>query len=170
VSRAFVKDDAPDGPQIIPPRPALPSGVANYVTPRGLRQLKEELTVLEAKRGQVGSAKNRHNADVAHELSLVKGLIAQLENRIASARMVDPAGQPPGEARFGATITLRSESGLERTLTIVGVDEANAAEGRIGFLAPVARRMTGGKVGDSVPMPSPKGEEPFKIISISYLP
>jgi transcription elongation factor GreB len=169
VSRAFVKDDAPDGPQIIPPRPALPPGVANYVTPRGLRKLREELTVLEAKRGQVGSAKNRHNADVAHELSLVKGLIAQLENRIGSARLVDPAGQPRAEARFGATINLRSESGMEQTLTIVGVDEAEAAEGRIGFLAPVARRMTGKKVGAFVPMPSPNGEEIFEITSISYL-
>ncbi|MFT4605055.1 MAG: transcription elongation factor GreB [Rhodothermales bacterium] len=169
MSRAFVKDDAPDGPVVIPSRPALPDGVANYVTPRGLRLLKEELVELEAERGHLASAKNRGSSDQARDLAFTRGRIAQLESRIGSAKLVTPADQAPDVVRFGAAVELQSADGeTTRTITIVGVDESDAGEGRITFLAPVAKRMTGKKVGDSVPMPTLRGDQQFRITAISY--
>ncbi|NNE68883.1 MAG: transcription elongation factor GreAB [Rhodothermales bacterium] len=169
MSRAFVKDDAADGHVVIPPRPALPSGVANYVTPRGLRLLKEELVDLEAERGRLASARNRGTPDQARDLAVMRGRIVALEERIGSARLVKPSEQPQDEARFGATVTLREADGdAERVITIVGVDESSAQDGRIGFLAPVARRLTGKRVGDQVPMPTPRGDRPFEVVRVEY--
>lgn len=169
MSRAFVKDDAADGHVVIPPRPALPAGVANYVTPRGLRLLKEELAELESQRGQLASARNRGTPDQARDLAVMRGRIVALTARIDSARLVSPGDQPQDEVRFGATVTLEAVDGdTERTLTIVGVDESSAEDGRIGFLAPVARRLTGKRVGDTVPMPTPRGDRPFRLTSIRY--
>lgn len=167
MSRAFVKDDAPDGHVVIPPRPELPPGVANYVTPRGLGLLREELADLESQRGRL-QAGPRDSADRSRELAVLKGRIQQLEERIASARLVDPASQPEGEVRFGATVLLTAEDGAHRELTIVGVDESDPSSGRITFLAPVARRLTGLRTGDSVPMPTPRGDRPFRIEQIEY--
>lgn len=169
MSRAFVKDDAPDGHVVIPSRPAIPDGVANYVTPRGLRLLKEELVELEASRGKLASAKNRGTSDQARDLAVIRGRIAQLEARIASAKLVTPADQAPDVVRFGASVELESPDGEStRKITIVGVDESDASDGRITFLAPVAKRMTGKKVGDSVPMPTPMGDQLFRITAITY--
>ncbi|MBO6575065.1 MAG: GreA/GreB family elongation factor [Rhodothermales bacterium] len=167
MSRAFVKDDAPDGHVVIPPRPALPPGVANYVTPRGLRLLREELARLEAERGKL-AAGPRDSADRSRELAVLKGRITQLEARIASARLVDPASQPAAEVRFGATVTLETQGLPRRVMTIVGVDEANPTDARISFLAPVAKRLTGKKTGDGVRMPAPGGEREFTVAEIHY--
>lgn len=143
--------------------------MANYVTPRGLRLLKEELADLESLRGQLASAKNRGTPDQARDLAVMRGRIVALKARIDSARLVNPGDQPQDEVRFGASVTLASVEGdTERTLTIVGVDESNAQDGRIGFLAPVAKRLTGKRVGETVPMPTPRGDKPFRLTSIRY--
>jgi transcription elongation factor GreB len=167
MSRAFVKDDAPEGQVVIPPRPALPPGVANYVTPRGLRLLREERVALESERGQV-QAIHRDDSDRARKLAVVRGKITMLESRISSARLVDPAAQPRGEVRFGARVTLRGGDGDERIVTIVGVDEADASQGRLGFLAPMAKRLTGLKIGESLLWPGPSGPKPFRVVSVEY--
>jgi transcription elongation factor GreB len=131
--------------------------------------LKEELVELEAERGHLASAKNRGSSDQARDLAFTRGRIAQLESRIGSAKLVTPADQAPDVVRFGAAVELQSADGeTTRTITIVGVDESDAGEGRITFLAPVAKRMTGKKVGDSVPMPTLRGDQQFRITAISY--
>ena len=103
---------------------------------------------------------------------LLNGQISNLNQRIASARVVDPQHQPHNEIRFGATVTLRTstgrKSGDERRFTIVGVDEADASQGRIAFTAPIARIMQGKRVGETVGLRTMRGEDIMEITAITY--
>ncbi len=170
MSRAFLKDDTQDEKLFIPPRAPLPPGVVNYVTPRGLAQLRDELADLEAERSRV-QADATDEPERKRQLALLAGQIAELSSRLGSAKVVDPAAQPPGEVRFGATVSLRTPGGKKnavRQLTLVGVDEASAAQGRVAFTAPIARVLLGRRVGETASLRTAKGEETFKITAIAY--
>ena len=171
MSRGFVKEDDAQTPPIVPPRAALPAGTPNYVTPNGLLQLQAELAELETTRAQ--AAANRDNdTDRSHRLSLLNGRLALLTDRLATAKVIDPTTQPPGEVRFGATVTLHTLSGgkvgFERTLTLVGVDEADVAAGKVGFVAPIARALVGAKLGEVVTLPLGPKPETVEVAHISY--
>ncbi|MET4076006.1 GreA/GreB family elongation factor [Hymenobacter sp. UYCo722] len=171
MSRGFTREDDAQTPPIIPPRAALPPGMPNYVTPHGLALLRAELTTLEAERAQA-EANHDNDTDRTHRLSLYNGRIALLLERLGSAKVVDPAGQPPQEARFGATLTLRTVSGgkvgFERQFTIVGVDEADVALGKVAFVAPIARAVQGAKLKQLVPLPLGGQQEVMEVVGISY--
>ena len=143
MSKAFTKDDRPDEPLVVPRRAALPDGVPNYVTRRGLRLLREQLAL----------------AQPSHR--------AELEQRLASAVPAPPPGDP-GEIRFGARVTLRNGEGQLRTIQIVGVDEADPAAGTIAFVAPLARALLGHRAGDAVTVRAPGGTEDLEVTAIVY--
>lgn len=172
MSRAFVKEDDAGEAPIIPPRAALPPGVTNYVTPRGLDKLREELNTLETERTQV-EANRENEAERTRQLTILNGRISALTSRIATARVIDIKDQPTDEVRFGATVTLKTIKGKNpghaRTFTIVGVDEASVEEGRIAFIAPIARAVTGAKLGGNAHIKLGKEEETVEIIRITYL-
>lgn len=171
MSRAFVKEDNAGEPPIIPQRPALPPGATNYVTPKGLRQLKDELAALEAERTQV-EANHEDEANRTRQLTILNAQLSTLSQRLASARVVDPQSQPADEVRFGASVELRTISGgkknLKRLFTIVGVDEASIQENKIAFVAPIARAVIGAKVGQKVLLKMGKLEETIEVASITY--
>ncbi len=171
MSRGFTKEDDAQTPPIIPPRAALPSGTPNYVTPQGLELLRAELIALEAARA-LAEANHDNDTDRTHQLSFYNGRIALLAERLGSAKPVDPTGQPPKEVRFGATVTLRTvrggNVGQERTFTIVGVDEADIAAGKVAFVAPIARAVQGQKLRKQVPLKLGPTEEIVEIAAIDY--
>lgn len=166
MSRAFAKDDAPGEPPIVPPRPPLPAGVPNYVTPRGLALLRDEQAALKAERKRL-QAEDAEDTDQQRELTVVNGRLADLAKRLAKAQVVDPAKQDPEVVRFGATVTV--ETGAEeRRFQIVGVDEANASEDRIAFVAPIARVVTGKRLDETATLRTPRGEETLTVTAIAY--
>lgn len=176
MSRAFLKNETADDPVVIPARAPLPPGATNYVTPRGLALLRAELAVLEAERAQV-SVNARDETERTRQLAELNGRLGLINGRIASAKVVDPAAQLPSQdgeplIRFGATVTLRTRTkpakGTERRLTIVGVDEADASQGRIAFTAPIARAMQGKRVGETVTLRTARGEDVMDIMAIDY--
>ena len=171
MSRGFVKEDDAQTPPIIPPRAALPPGTPNYVTPTGLAQLRTEFTALEAERAQA-EANHDNDTDRTHRLSLYNGRLALLTERLGSAKVVDPAGQPAKEVRFGATVTLRTlvggKVGFERTFTIVGVDEADVAQGKVAFVAPIARAVQGLKLGKTATLQLGPTPEVVEVVRIEY--
>ena len=171
MSRAFTKEDDSLQAPIIPPRAALPPGVPNYVTPRGLQQLREELEELETERTKA-EANRDDAAERTLRITIIKGKISALTQRLASARVIDPREQPADEVRFGATVTLRTlrggKAGTVRTFTIVGVDEASVQEGKIAFIAPIARAVTGRKAGDTATLQLGRAQEEVVITNISY--
>jgi transcription elongation factor GreB len=170
VSKAFTKDEAWEEP-IIPPRAPLPAGAQNYVTPRGLRLLRAELADLEAERQRLGRDRN-DELEYRRQLAIVTGRIGDLAARISSAVLVDPGRQPRHEVRFGARVTLRTVSGErageERRVEIVGIDEADAAQGRVAFTSPIARAILGRGVGDTAVLDTPRVKDLLEVVSIDY--
>lgn len=164
MNKAFTKDDAASDPVLVPPRAPLPEGVVNYVTPRGLAALRDELRRLEQARldADLLSADER-----TRERALLTGRIQELEQRIVSATVVDPSAQPHDRVRFGARVTVLGDAG-ERCYEIVGVDEADARAGKLAFTAPLARVLLGKSVGESATLRSPRGEEELEILAIDY--
>jgi transcription elongation factor GreB len=165
MSKAFTSEETVDDPVIVVPRSPLPAGVPNYVTRRGLALLRAELEDLESERASLDSA-----SDGAARLAVLAARAAELAARIGSAVEVDESLQPSDEARFGATVTVRDETGSERRYKIVGVDEANAREGRVAFVSPLARALLGRRVGDTTALRTPRGEEELEVVAVSYEP
>lgn len=166
MSKAFKGEDASDAPLVVPPRAPLPDGQPNYVTPRGMAALRAEHDDLARERARLEGAEG--GEDRTRALAAVGMRLAALEERLASAQLVDPAGQPHAEVRFGATVTLRSDAGEERRYTLVGVDEADAKAGRLAFVAPLARALLGKRAGDSAVVRTPRGEEEWEITGVAY--
>ena len=92
-----------------------------------------------------------------------------LAGRMKDAKVVDPA-QQPDKARvyFGATVTIADEDDNQRTVTLVGDDEAEAGEGRIGWNSPLARALRGAALGDLRRVSLPSGEKEWEVVAIRY--
>lgn len=152
MSKAFTSEETDEAPIVVRPRAPLPEGVPNYVTPGGLAALEAELVPLRA----------QSQRDPA-----IAGRVKDLEARIATAQVVDPATQPHDEIRFGATVELEADGGVRKRYQLVGVDEADAKHGKIAFTAPLARALLGRKAGEAVTVRTPRGDEELTVISIA---
>ncbi len=171
MSRAFVKEDASSEEVIIPARAPLPAGTPNHVTPRGMALLEAELADLTADQARLQRG-DEDEAQRARKLAAVGGRIDELRDRLASALLVDPSEAPTGEVRFGATVTVRTLSGTfageESQFTIVGVDEAEAAAGRVAFVAPIAQALLNLKIGEQVTLRTGRNEQLLEVVAVSY--
>lgn len=148
MSRAFINEDDHEEAPIIPARAVLPEGVINYVTPIGLEQLNSERESLSAEPAQLSKDDEKEHR---RELAIIQGKIDLLNERIASARVLDPKDQPQEEVRFGAKVTFKNLSTkTSQSFRIVGVDEADLSQNKIAFIAPIAVALTGAKLGEQV--------------------
>lgn len=168
MSKAFTSEETADAPIVVRARAPLPAGVPNYMTGRGLALLRAEHAELESERAAAEAAPE----DVRRSRLLALGpRLAELSQRIGSAVVLEPPSPeqpPPEDVRFGATVEVRNQEGESRRYRIVGVDEANAREGRVAFVSPIARALLGRRVGETVPVPTPRGEEELEITAIGY--
>jgi transcription elongation factor GreB len=156
VSKAFTDEETAEAPRVVVPRPPLPEGVPNYVTERGLALLRDELAALLEERAPDGP-----------ERAALAQRRAQLQQRIASAELVTRPSEADEVVRFGAHVRVEGAEG-ERRLQIVGVDEADAAQGRIAFVAPLARALLGRRAGDVVRVQKPSGEEELEVVAVEW--
>lgn len=166
MSRGFVKEGDQEETPIIPPRAALHAGAINYVTPKGMELLLEEREQLENQRSNLSTT---HEQQRRIELAVLNGKLDLLNERIASARILDPASQPKDEIRFGAKVSYKiSPSPTLQTFQIVGVDEADVAKKKIAFVAPIAVALTGSKTGDVVNFNMGEDKRMLQVIGIEY--
>lgn len=167
MSRAFVKE--PDGDATGDDQPEIPeSPHPNYVTPRGLAQLKEQRAALAAEKERL----TKESADLEAKLALAQTerKMRYFTRRIEHAIPVDPAQQPKDEVAFGATVRVADEDGNERDYAIVGEDEADAAKGKVSWVSPLARALTGARAGQTVTWKRPAGDVELEILAIRYGP
>jgi len=150
MSRAFVKEDgdAPPPPPLERPVSAAP----NRVTPRGLRLIDEEIVRIEAALGA------GQDADVEAQL---RRDLRYWTVRRASAQPV-PHVAEPREVGFGAKVTIHRGAATQ-VVEIVGEDEADPAQGRIGWTSPLARALDGACPGDTVEL----GAEPIEVVAVA---
>lgn len=171
MSRAFLKNETADDPVFIPPRAPLPPGMVNYVTPRGLQLLRDERHRLEVERART-QTEAPDETERTRRLAILNGRLADLSQRIATAKVVDASGDPAEGVRFGATVTLQTRSGKKqgskRRLTLVGVDEADAPAGRVAFTAPIARALLGKRVGEEAILRLGGTEEVLTVVAVEY--
>lgn len=166
MSRGFVKEGDQEEAPIIPPRAALPEGVVNYVTPKGLQLLQDEKSDLEKKMAKLTTTADDQQR---RELLILREKYNQLQNRMASARVVDLSQQPPNEVRFGAKVTYQIPPAKNSvTIQIVGADEADIRNKKIAFIAPIAVAMTGHRAGDTIDFRQDDAVRKLKILNIEY--
>ncbi|HUA08147.1 MAG TPA: GreA/GreB family elongation factor [Candidatus Acidoferrales bacterium] len=146
MSRAFVKDDSDAPEPRFERRPS--SSLPNYVTPRGLARLREEL-----RRAQAAGDERESR---------------YFQERIDSAILIDPAAQPAGVVEFGASVRAHDASGRELRVRIVGEDEADPPRGAISWESPIARAFTDHKVGERVVVQRPAGPIEYTIDQVDY--
>lgn len=161
MSRAFVREDAGVEAEVVTPRAPLPEGSPNLVTPRGWQLLLEEREALELER-------DRQRAEGGATDALVDRLGA-LATRIAGAQVVE-TDVGDGIVRFGARVGIvqlgPGTAAAPRSITIVGVDEADPATGRIAYLSPVAAALVGARVGDLVSVAAAGAERRLRVLSV----
>ncbi|AYO58104.1 transcription elongation factor GreA [Chryseobacterium sp. 6424] len=165
MSRGFVKEDDQEEIPIVPPRADLPVGTENLVTPGGYKELLSEREKLLAEQEQL-DASNEKEYRIA--VNYLNARLHLLNERINSAKVVDPTRFPQQEVHFGTKVTIMNiNNQQQQTFEIVGVDEAKISKGKISFITPLAKALTGKKVGESAILKLPGRETVFKILHIS---
>jgi transcription elongation factor GreB len=71
---------------------------------------------------------------------------------------------------FGATVTYAEDSGTQRTITILGIDEADSLQGQVSWISPIARTLLKSRVGDELKLHTPAGVLNIEVIEVSYPP
>lgn len=182
MSKAFTREsDGEDDAGELPEAAALPKGTKNYMTPAGFRRLRDELThlvkverpkVVEIVSWAAGNGDRSENGDYIfgkRRLGEIDRRTRFLRKRLAIAVVVDPAEQGNrDQVFFGARVTYADSKDQERTIRIVGMDEARIDDGEVSWVAPIARALMRTRVGDVVDLRSPAGVEQIEVIAISY--
>lgn len=180
MNKAFTKEtnDEEDLPDAVN---SLPAGSKNYITPEGMARLQDELKhlrtverpqVVETVSWAAGNGDRSENGDYIYGKKRLREIDRRLRfliKRMEIAEVVDPALQKNhDQVFFGATVTYADSKGTERTVRIVGVDEARMEKGEISWISPVARALMKALDGDIVKMRTPGGEEELEILKIEY--
>lgn len=161
--------------------PALPAGTRNYMTPQGFARLRTELlTLLDDERPKVveavhWAAKNgdrSENGDYLYGKKRLREIDRRtrfLTRRLEIAEVTDPSVHHGGEqVFFGATVTYVEDEGIERTVTIKGVDEAQSSLGEVSWISPIARTLLRSRVGDVLKLQTPAGMREIEVLSVDY--
>lgn len=169
MSRGFVKEDDQEEAPFIPPRAALPSGAINYVTPYGFSALSKERAGIEEKLSNIDIENEKERR---HLRATLTGSLNLLNERITSARILDPLGQPKDEVRFGAKVCFKFLNGKQKDSSkefrIVGVDEADIKQNKIAFVAPIAMALSGKKIGEVARVSMGGQIQELEILEIKY--
>lgn len=182
MSKAFTREDAGDDEEEnLSPALKLPPGSKNYITPAGhARLLAEQEELIKRERPRIvevvawaaSNGDRSENGDYLYgkkRLREIDRRIRFLNKRIDNAQVVDPTLQGGNDQIFfGATVTLCWDGGEEQTYTIVGVDEADVARGRISWISPLARTLIKAREGDSLRFQTPAGVREIDILEVVY--
>lgn len=153
----------------------------NYITPQGFAALQaryhalfaeERPKLVETVSWAAGNGDRSENGDYIYGKKRLREIdreLGWLSRRIKAARVIDPAHQPDKSIiLFGATVTLADEEDHQRILTIIGDDEADAAQGKVGWNSPIARAVRGARIGDVRRLSLPAGSIDYEVVGISY--
>ncbi|MGE5146291.1 MAG: transcription elongation factor GreB [Candidatus Eiseniibacteriota bacterium] len=181
MSKAFTKESDGDGDDELEGAPALPPGTKNYITPEGFQRLQDELKhlrrverpkVVETVAWAAGNGDRSENGDYIYgkkRLREIDRRMRFLTKRLEIAEIVDPAQQKRrDQVFFGATVTYADAEDRERTIRIVGIDEARHDRGEVSWISPVARAFLKAREGDVVEVRTPGGVESLEIVKIDY--
>jgi transcription elongation factor GreB len=180
MNKAFVKESDAEEEDDLPGAPALPAGTKNYMTKRGHAAMRAEFeqlvkverpNLVQVVAWAAGNGDRSENGDYIYgkkRLREIDRRIRYLTKRLENAEVVDPATQQGLEqVFFGATVTV-DDGEAEATYQIVGMDEADAGEGRISWISPLAKALLKAREGDTVRFQSPVGPRELEVVEVVY--
>jgi transcription elongation factor GreB len=179
MSKAFTREtDADEDEEALP---SLPAGGRNYITPQGYARLRAELLhLIDEERPQVvevvhwaaSNGDRSENGDYLYgkkRLREIDRRIRFLTRRLEIAEVTDPCVHHGSrQVFFGATVTYAEESGAERTITILGIDEADSARGQVSWISPIARALLKANEGDVLKLVTPAGVQEVEVLAVRY--
>ena len=181
MSKAFTREDDSDQEDDLEQAgPTVPPGTRNYMTPQGAERFRVELKdLLNRVRPELtatiqwaaSNGDRSENADYIYgkrRLREIDRRIRFLTKRLESAEIIDPEKTKADTVRFGATVTVQID-GVEKTYSIVGMDEVDAKAGKISWLSPLGAALLKAAAGTSVSYRSPKGEVDVEVVSLKYV-
>jgi len=148
------------------------------LTPEGLANLKSELDHLSnARRREVAArikearefgdiSENAEYDDAKNEQAMLEARIAQLEDKLRSATVINPSDLGTDVVRVGSIVHVKDDSGKSTKYTIVGSAEAKPAEMRLSNESPVGKALLGRKRGEEIVVSTPRGNRKLKITKI----
>lgn len=180
MSKAFTKesDNTEDDELSLP---LLRSDGKNYITPRGYATLRNELLeligserpkIVEVVHWAASNGDRSENGDYHYgkkRLREIDRRIRFLTKRLEIAELTDPSihfGNT--QIFFGATVTYVDDIGIERTITIMGIDEANSAAGEVSWISPIARTLLKAREGDELKLVMPERVGYIEVLRVSY--
>jgi len=99
----------------------------------------------------------------------IEGRLAELEDKLARAEVIDISRLSGSVVRFGATVTIADEdTDEESTYRIVGEEEANISAGRLSVTSPLARALIGKQKGDTFELTTPGGSKGYEVVKVTY--
>jgi transcription elongation factor GreB len=183
MNKAFVKESEESDEDDAPAAAAesVPGGTSNYMTPRGHAAIRTEFeqlvkierpALVQVVSWAAGNGDRSENGDYIYgkkRLREIDRRIRFLSKRLETAVVVDPAAQENvDQVFFGATVVICDAEGEEACYQIVGIDEANASEGRISWISPLAKALIKAREGDQVRFESPAGWREIDILEVRY--
>ena len=179
MSKAFTPEtDGEDDDLALPP---LPAGSKNYITPKGYAVLRDELfdlidnerpRIVEIVHWAASNGDRSENGDYLYgkkRLREIDRRIRFLTKRLEIAEITDPSNHyGKDQVFFGATVTYVEESHVERTVTIIGIDEADSLNGQVTWVSPIARALLKAREGDVVKLVTPVGVQAVEVLEVRY--
>lgn len=181
MSKAFTKETDADDDDVSAGLPPLPPGGKNYITPAGYARLRAELLeLMDNERPKIvesvhWAAKNgdrSENGDYLYgkkRLREIDKRIRFLTKRLEIAQVTDPSlHHGDDQIFFGATVTYVDPEAKERTVTILGIDEADSTLQQVSWISPIARALLKAREGDEVRLVTPHGVQELEVLRVSY--
>ncbi len=182
MSKAFTRETDSDDDEEGDSLPALPAGGKNYMTPQGYARLRAELLqlidderpkVVDVVHWAASNGDRSENGDYLYgkkRLREIDRRIRFLTRRLEVAEVTDPSlHDGHDQVFFGATVTyVEEDTGVERTVTILGIDEADSAHGQVSWISPIARALLKAREGDVVKLVTPAGAKEIEILKVEY--
>lgn len=179
MSKAFTREtDGEDDDLTLPP---LPAGSKNYITPQGYAVLRAELfelidnerpRIVEIVHWAASNGDRSENGDYHYgkkRLREIDRRIRFLTKRLEIAEITDPSNHHgKDQVFFGATVTYVDEADVERTVTIMGIDEADSLKGQVTWVSPIARALLKAREGDVVKLVTPVGVQEVEVVEVRY--
>lgn len=149
-----------------------------YLTREGYEKLRKDIDALKEQKRElskmIGEAREqgdlRENAGYQYakeKQAEVMRRIAEIEQKLGSAQLIEETKIAKDEVRIGATVTMKElSSGAEMTYTFVGQEESDPSAGKLSVHSPLGEGLLGHKIGETVPISLPAGQKQFKILKI----
>jgi len=146
----------------------------------GYRQLEDEVKRLKLERPSIIDAIEvaRAHGDLSENAEYhaakerqghVEAMIAEIDDRLSRALVIDPSTLSGDKVVFGATVSLVDEDNKEVRYQLVGQQEADARVGRISYNSPLGRALIGREVGDEVEVTTPAGDRYYEVARIEFI-